>query len=178
MRILILAAGQLLFPLSSQPQAASLHVPVITQVNEPVHAFTYRSLDTKVHQLSELKGKVVLIDFWGTWCAGCVEEMPTIERLYTRYQKDPQVAFVIVSQNDTLDKVREFVARNHFNLPFYYIGSENVPAPLSPQAWPSTYFISADGILRGEYFGGGDWSDESVFHYIEKLKRDYPAKRK
>jgi len=176
MRTIVLGAGLLFFLISTEHSTAPLHIPVITPVNQRVPAFTYRSLDTKVHNLSELKGKVVLIDFWGTWCAGCVEEMPTIERLYDRYRIDPRVAFVIVSQNDTLDKVKAFVAKNHFNLPFYYVGTDAVPPPLSPQAWPSTYFISPDGVLRGEYLGGGDWSDQSVVRYIELLKQKYPAK--
>jgi thiol-disulfide isomerase/thioredoxin len=175
MRAIVLGAGAVLFLFLNQLSAATLHPPVIQPVNEKVPAFTYRSLDMKVHHLAELKGKVVLIDFWGTWCPGCVEEMPTLERLYDRFRTDPKVAFVIVSENDTLDKVKAFVSRNHFTLPFYYVGTDTVPEPLAPKAWPSTYFLSPDGVLRGEYLGGGDWSDESVVRYIEKLEKKYPA---
>lgn len=79
-----------------------------------------------IHRLSELKGRVVLIDFWGTLCPGCVEEMPTLQRLYESYRSDPGVAFVIVSQNDSPDKVKAFVEKNHLTIPIYYIES-NVP---------------------------------------------------
>lgn len=150
--------------------AASLRPPVISPVNQKAPDFAFRSLDGAVHHLSELKGKVVVIDFWGTWCAGCVEEMPTLQRLYERFQSDPKVAFVIVSQDDSPEKVKAFVARNHVALPVFYVGSEPVPQPLAPSAWPSTYFISPTGVVRGEYFGGADWSDESIVRYIDQLK--------
>ena len=170
MRAIVLRASALFFLFSDVHAATPLRAPEISPTYEKVRDFTYRSLDTKVHHISELRGKVVLIDFWGTWCEGCIEEMPTLERLYDRYRADPKVAFLIVSQNDSLDKVEAFVAKNHLTMPFYYTGSDSVPSPLSHSAWPATYFISPDGILRGTYFGGGDWSDASVVRYIEKLK--------
>lgn len=161
-----------LFLLSSTAHSiTSLHPPVISPVSWKAPAFQYRSLDGKTHQLSELRGKVVVIDFWGTWCAGCVEELPTLQQLYDRFRSDPKVAFVVVSQNDSLEKVKAFVSKNRLTMPFYYVGTDPIPAPLSPSAWPTTYFVSADGIVKGEYLGGADWSDESAVRYIEQLKQ-------
>lgn len=128
-----------------------------------------------IHRLSELKGRVVLIDFWGTWCPGCVEEMPTLQRLYESYRSDPGVAFVIVSQNDSPDKVKAFVEKNHLTIPIYYIESNVPPKPLAPSVWPATYFVSPDGVLKGVHLGGADWSDESVRRYIEHLKQEHHA---
>jgi len=170
MRYVVPGAIAFLLAVSSAHPSTPLHPPAISPVHRKATSFAYRSLDGKTHQLSELKGKVVVIDFWGTWCAGCVEEMPTLQRLYDRFKTDPQVAFVVVSQNDSPEKVKAFVSKNHLTMPIYYVGSEPVPPSLSPSAWPATYFISADGTVRGEYFGGADWSDESAVRYVERLK--------
>lgn len=177
MRTILLGACALLFPMLSAPATAQLRAPVIEPLSQKAPSFEYRSLDGKLHRLSELRGKVVLINFWGTWCAGCVEEMPTLQRLYDSYRSDPRVAFVIVSERDSADNVKAFVAKNHLTLPIYYIGSDTPAKPLAHSAWPSTYFVSPDGVVRGVYAGGGDWSDPSVRKYIDHLQQEYPSRQ-
>jgi thiol-disulfide isomerase/thioredoxin len=177
MRAFIFAAIALLNPLTSEHTPAPLKPPVIEPLSQRAPFFEYRSLNGNVHRLSELKGKVVVIDFWGTWCPGCVEEMPTLQRLYEVYRSNPRVAFVIVSQNDTPAKVKAFVEKNHLTMPIYYIGSNQPPKPLAPSAWPATYFVSPDGMLRGVHLGGADWSDLSVQKYIEHLEQENPVPR-
>ena len=177
MRAFLLGAVALLYPLTSEHAPAPLKPPVIESLSLRAPLFEYRSLNGNVHRLSELKGKVVVIDFWGTWCPGCVEELPTLQRLYEVYRSNPRVAFVIVSQNDTPAKVKAFVEKNHLTMPIYYIGSNQPPKPLAPSAWPATYFVSPDGMLRGVHLGGADWSDLSVQKYIEHLEQENPVPR-
>ena len=177
MKAFLLGAVALLYPLSGEHAPAPLKPPVIESLSQRAPLFEYRSLDGNVHRLSELKGKVVVIDFWGTWCPGCVEEMPTLQRLYEEYRSNPRVAFVIVSQNDTPAKVKAFVEKNHLTMPIYYIESNQPPKPLAPSAWPATYFVSPDGMLRGVHLGGADWSDLSVQKYIEHLEQENPVPR-
>lgn len=169
-RAFIVGALALFSPLASEHAPAPLKPPVIDPLSRKAPTFEYRSLDGNVHRLSELKGKVVLIDFWGTWCPGCVEEMPTLQRLYDSYRDDKRVAFVIVSWNDSPDKVRSFVATNHLTIPIYYLGTKEPPKGLDSPAWPATYFVAPDGVLRGVHLGGADWSDKTVRAYIDRLK--------
>jgi len=173
MSALLSGALALMYALASTHTPTPLKPPVINSISQKAPAFKYRSLDGSIHQLSDLKGKVVVIDFWGTWCPGCVEEMPTLQHLYEAYRSNPNVAFVIVSQNDTADKVKAFVQKNHLTIPIYYIGSDVPPKELSPSAWPATYFVSKDGILRGVHLGGADWSDSSVHKYIDQLSHEH-----
>lgn len=170
MHRVLLAVFSLLLP-AVEHTTASLKPPIIQSLSQKAPDFEYRDLDDKAHRLSELKGKVVLIDFWGTWCPGCVEEMPTLQRLYEQYRSDPTVAFVIVSQNDSPNAVKAFVKRNHLTIPIFYMGAATPPAPLAPSAWPATFFVSPGGILRGEHVGGADWSGESVRKYIDHLRQ-------
>jgi thiol-disulfide isomerase/thioredoxin len=174
MRALIL--GVLSFITAAPVEHSStppLRAPVIEPLHKAAPEFSYRSLDGKMHHLRELKGKAVLINFWGTWCPGCVEEMPKLQRLYANFLNDPHVAFVIVSQNDSPEKVKAYVQKSGLTMPFYYVGSNPPPGVLAAEAWPSTYFVSPDGIVRGVYRGGADWSDPSVSKYIEQLKLEH-----
>jgi len=179
MRAFFLGAFALLYPLVCEHTPAPLKPPAIDPLSQRAPGFEYRSLDGKVHRLSELRGKVVLIDFWGTWCPGCVEEMPTLQRLYDSYRGDPNVAFVIVSWNDRPEKIEAFIAQHHLTVPIYYLGTTEPPKGLASSAWPATYFVSPAGMLRGVHLGGADWSDRTVHTYIEGLKLRNPAfKRK
>jgi thiol-disulfide isomerase/thioredoxin len=173
------AAQQVLFVGDSFSEHAPtpLKLPIIKSLSQRAPSFQYRSLSGKIHQLEELKGKVVLIDFWGTWCAGCVQEMPTLQCLYESYRTNPKVAFVIVSQNDSPEKVQAFVEKNHLTTPIYYIGSNAPPKAFASSAWPATYFMSPDGMLRGVHLGGADWSNNSVRKYIDGLVQKYPSPR-
>jgi thiol-disulfide isomerase/thioredoxin len=148
-----------------------LKVPVLTREALPEPKLTFRDLEGKEHRLAEFKGKVVVLNFWGTWCAGCVLEMPTLQRLYDRYRSDPKVAFVIVSGMDTPEKVRKFVAAKQYTLPVYVVGNDPLPKPLDGGAWPATYLISPSGVVRAELQGSGNWTDPSVAAVIEGLKK-------
>lgn len=169
MRVFLLAFVSFINPYISEHAPAPLKPPVITSLSGEAPAFEFRSLDGALHRLRDLKGKVVLIDFWGTWCPGCVEEMPTLQRLYEKYRANSKVAFVVVSQNDAPEKIKAFVQKNRLTIPIYYIGTETPPKALSPTAWPATYFVSRDGMLRGVHLGGADWADPSVTTYIDGL---------
>jgi thiol-disulfide isomerase/thioredoxin len=149
---------------------SDLKAPVLKREALPEPQLVFRDLEGKEHRLSDFKGKVVVLNFWGTWCPGCVLEMPTLQRLYDRYRGDPKVAFVIVSGMDTPEKVRKFVAAKKYTLPMYLVGNDPLPKPLDGGAWPATYLISPSGVVRAELQGSGNWTDPSVGVLIERLK--------
>ena len=103
---------------------------------------------------ASLKGKVVIIDFWATWCGPCVAEMPNMKKLYAEY-KDKGVEFVGVSldrprEQGGYDKLKAFVEKNKIEWPQYYDGK--VPATDFAQDWgiqtiPTVFAVGADGNL-------------------------------
>lgn len=134
--------------------------------------FTYSSLDGRVHHLSELHGKVVFVNFWGTWCIRCVAEMPTIQKLYGSLKSDPSVAFVIASRLDTPGRVRLYARYGHYDLPFYTVEDSDIPQSLQFNQYPTTFIFAKDGSLAETQVGGADWSASSVVAAIRKLEND------
>ena len=132
--------------------------------------FSYKSLDGQVHNLSELRGKVVFVNFWGTWCIRCVAEMPTIQKLYDQLKNDPSVAFVIASRLDTPSKVRLYAKYGHYDLPFYTLHDSDVPQALQFNQYPTTFIFAKDGSLAESQVGGANWDDPSVAQSIRRLE--------
>ena len=132
--------------------------------------FSYRSLDGKTHNLSDLRGRVVFVNFWGTWCIRCVAEMPTIQRLYDQLKNDPSVVFVIASRLDTPAKVRLYAKYGGYTLPFYTLHDSDIPQVMQFNQYPTTFIFAKDGSLAETQIGGADWSDPSVAQSIRKLE--------
>jgi len=116
-------------------------------VNRPSKDFQLEAIDGRKYRLSDLKGKVVLISFWATWCAPCVSEMPQLAKTYARY-KDRGFEIMAVSTDDAneRDKVREF-ARSHA-LPFLVLYDDGVARLYDIDGYPGNVFIGRDGNIK------------------------------
>lgn len=134
--------------------------------------FKYSSLDGRVHHLSELHGRAVFVNFWGTWCIRCVAEMPTIQKLYDSLKSDPSVAFVIASRLDTPARVRLYGRYGRYDLPFYTVEDSDIPQSLQFNQYPTTFIFAKDGSLAETQVGGADWSAPSVVASIRKLENE------
>lgn len=119
-------------------------------------------------RLAELKGKVVFINFWATWCPPCVAEMPSINSLYERLKKNKNIIFLSVDVDGNLKKSGEFMRRHHYSLPLYrIIGS--VPQNFVSNSIPVTVIIDKNGHLAARQNGSADYSNPQVYNYLNKL---------
>ena len=134
--------------------------------------FTYFSLDGHTHRLSQLRGKVIFVNFWGTWCIRCVAEMPTIQRLFNSIKNDPSVAFVVASRLDTPGRVRLYAKYGHYDLPFYTVNDSDIPESMQFNQYPTTFIFAKDGSLAETQVGGADWSAPSVVASIRRLENE------
>jgi thiol-disulfide isomerase/thioredoxin len=132
--------------------------------------FPYTTLDGQTRHISELKGKVVFVNFWGSWCLPCVVEMPTIEKLHEKFGNDPSVEFVIASRLDSPGRVKSYASRHHYDLPFYTIRDEDIPISMRFNQYPATFIYAKDGSLVAKHIGAANWADKSVVGFINKLK--------
>ena len=170
--LVLLAAGVglLFFKFVQRKIAANMQPPHLMPLREVSSDLSYRTLDGEPQHLASAKGQVVFLDLWGTWCVQCVAEMPTVQKLYDHYKDDPQVKFLIVSRLDSPSAVRSYARRNHFNLPFYVTLDEDIPPSMRLNQYPSTFIFSKDGNLASKHVGAADWSDSSVFSFIDRMK--------
>jgi thiol-disulfide isomerase/thioredoxin len=145
--------------------------PNLVRIHQPADDFPFRTLDGKLERLSEKKGKVVFVDLWGTWCIQCVAEMPAVQALYNHYRNDPHVVFLIISREDSPAAVRRFARWHHYDLPFYTMDDDSIPASMQLQQFPATFLYAPDGSLAAEHTGAANWSTPRVIAFIDSLKQ-------
>ncbi len=111
------------------------------------------------------KNKVVLVNFWATWCPPCVAELPSMQKLYDRYKN--KVAFVFVS-NEQDSILHKFMKTNEYDFPVYRAIS-NTPPALYGKSLPLTYVLDKKGdiVIRKE--GAADWDTSEMNQTMEKL---------
>jgi peroxiredoxin len=127
--------------------------------------FTITTADGRRISMDELEGKVVLLDFWATWCAPCREALPHIRDVARKFQDQP---FVVVSVSLDTDeqKWKEFIGKNEMTWPQYRDGGFTGPIAkmFAVTAIPHTFTIDADGVLQDEHVG-----DASIEGKLKKL---------
>jgi peroxiredoxin/outer membrane lipoprotein-sorting protein len=114
--------------------------------------FTLKTLDGAKITLSELHGKVVLLDFWATWCPPCRKEMPNIERLYREY-KDKGLVVLGINGEDS-GTVKGFLKKNEYSLPVLMDAKRDVHRMYGARAIPTVIVINRDGVIKAHYIGG------------------------
>ena len=118
-----------------------------------------------VHMDKDFTGKVLIMNFWATWCPPCVAEMPSIEKLFLKYKG--RVEFACISR-EPIDTLITFRDKHKYTLPMYHIKT-NPPFEFQNQSIPVTFIISKDRRIVLKHAGGADWAHEKVVNYIEKL---------
>jgi peroxiredoxin len=125
-------------------------------------------VDGKVHRLADYRGKVVLINFWATWCAPCRKEMPSIERLRHAMEGKP---FVILAVNvgEEAGVAREFGRGMQLGFPLLLDRDMTASRAWGARVLPATYVIGPDGVARYSHFGELDWAGREARSAIEAL---------
>lgn len=150
-------AGLMLFvPLAALVVVAVTTIPALAtriatrKTSAPAPIFSISRLDGTVVSSSDFHGRVVVLDFWATWCPACRREMPELDRLYRRYQGNSKVSFwaVDVQKNgDTPEKARDFMQKAGYTLPVA-LGNKKALDELRVEDFPSLIIIDTSGRVR------------------------------
>src|SRR3954454_12311221 len=130
-------------------QAAPRHSPLL---NKPAPAFVRTSLDNQSVDITALRGRVVLLNFWATWCAPCQIEMPRFVQWQEKYQADG-FSIVAVSMDDDSDPVKALAGNWNLNFPVVMGDDKLGLAYGGVLGLPVTYLIDRHGIIRARYQG-------------------------
>lgn len=125
-------------------------------------------VDGKSTRLSELKGKVVLLNFWATWCPPCVDEAPALNALQKRIA--PLGGTVLgVSVDDDQQAYQEFIKHYELSFPTFRDTTKQIPLMYGTTMYPDTYVIDRTGKLDRKIVGPQDWSSPEMTQYLNNL---------
>ena len=153
----------------SSDYASYMGIQEYTTLQE-ANYFTLNDVANKKVSLKDFKGKVVMLNFWATWCGPCRVEMPSMEKLYRQFREKGFVILAVASGDDK-DSVDRFV--KEYNISFPALIDSNLVVSDSYKVWalPTTYFINAKGQIIGRAQGGRDWGTKEATQYITSLLR-------
>ena len=114
---------------------------------------TVTSLDGKPLKIGDLRGKVIFLNFWATWCPPCRQEMPHIQTLWDEMKDRDDVVFIAASSED-VDTIKKFLAKSSYTFPIYTAPQESVAGSYHTQSIPSIFTIDAKGVIRAHLVGG------------------------
>lgn len=167
--LVLLCCAVALIAACSKEQAATSKKAVAEKSQAP--EISVISLDNQQQTLSGLKGKVVLLNFWATWCPPCREEIPSMMKLNSFMAGKP-FQMVCVSVDEGGKKaVEEFFKNSGFSLPAYTDPSGQAAKTYGITGVPETFVIDKNGIIVKKVIGGLDWSSPEVVAFLEGLMK-------
>jgi thiol-disulfide isomerase/thioredoxin len=145
--------------------------PKNTVVKDPIfdYDFSVTDLNGKTLQMRDLKGKVIFLNLWATWCGPCRVEMPSIQKLYDSVDKE-NVVFVMLSldQANQTAKIRQYVSEKQFSFPVYQPAS-SLPSLLRVKMIPSTFIVAPDGTVRTKKSGMANYDTDEMKQFLQEL---------
>jgi cytochrome c biogenesis protein CcmG, thiol:disulfide interchange protein DsbE len=127
-----------------------------------------QGIDGRKVDLAALRGRVVLINFWATWCEPCRDEMPSLERLRTRLQGRP-FELVTVNFGESGASVVRFLGKLRLSLPVLLDPEKKAAEEWKVRGLPMTFLVDARGTVRFWTFGEHDWSEGAALQAVETL---------
>jgi peroxiredoxin len=133
---------------------------------KPAPDFAAKDLTDKQVALKDLKGKVVIVDFWATWCPPCREGLPHVDKVYQAF-KDKGVVALAVDVQETKDKVQQFVTENKFTFTALLDSDGKVSEKYKVSGIPQTVIIGKDGNVKNVFVGTGPDSEKRLHDAVE-----------
>lgn len=119
--------------------------------------------------LSALRGKVIFLNVWATWCPVCRREMPTIQKLYDQFRNYPDFRLIAVSEDQNQAAVAPFIERNGYQFPVLLDPGNQVSGAYGVSGFPSTFIIDRTGRIIWNCSGGLDWSSAELRNALQRL---------
>lgn len=175
--ILLFSLGTGLPAFAAEAPPAPWYAARLGQLGFQVFATPVSLTDYQVEALaggklafSSLKGKIVLLNFWATWCPPCREEMPSIEKLWNRLKAEP-FTVLAVSTGEARATVAKFIAAEKYSFPVFLDPAGSLGAAFNARSIPTTYLLDKEGRAIAGRVGGLDYDDPAVVGLIEELAK-------
>jgi peroxiredoxin len=130
--------------------------------------FELKDTEGKVWKLSALKGKVVFLNFWASWCDSCKEENPSIQKLINAEKGNDAFVFVSILYKDDPLKAKDYMEANGLDFPVL-IDNKNTAREYGIKGIPETFILNRKGIIKGKVVGPQQWDAPDIRAAIRKL---------
>jgi peroxiredoxin len=137
-------------------------------VNSKAPDFALKDMSGRTVSLTALKGKVVLLNFFATWCPPCRAEMPSFNRLY-RSLKQRGLEVVAVSSDRSINDIKDFLEKNKVDFPVLFDTDRGTTKQYRVFSMPTTFLINKNGVIVEKFYGEYDWTEPETRGKIEKL---------
>jgi len=118
-----------------------------------------------------LRGKVVFINFWASWCPPCRAEFPSIETLYTRFKNHPDIFFLMINKDSDPSAAHNYLEKEKYSVPFYQT-NDNVPGEVYSGSLPTTVVLDKAGKIRFHHEGFANYGTGQFVKQIEELIKE------
>jgi thiol-disulfide isomerase/thioredoxin len=132
----------------------------------PAANFSYQDEKGNIISSKELKGKVVFINFWATWCPPCRAEMPSLSKLYEEFKNDNRIVFLFLNEDDDAGKAQSFLETNQYSFPFVR-RSTNISNDIFSGTLPTTVILNKEGEIVMKHEGIAGYNNSK---FIDQLK--------
>jgi len=131
--------------------------------------FTFPGLDGKKASLTDYRGKVVLLNIWATWCAPCVAEMPSMEKLYQEL-KDEGFEILAVSVDESgAEAVSPFMEKHKLGFPVLLDTKGDIKSLYQTTGIPESFIVDKDGMILEKIIGQRDWAASGAIRFFRNL---------
>ncbi len=129
--------------------------------------FSFSDSNGNIISSSSLRGKVVFINFWASWCPPCRAEMPSLDKLYLELKSDNRFVFLFVNEDDDPTKAIQYLQKNHFSIPIY--NRNKVSSQIFSGTLPTTVVLDKQGNIVLKHDGMADYSNDKFFEQLKRL---------
>lgn len=139
----------------------------------PLPPFQLSTVEGKTIEFSQLRGKVLVLNFWATWCGPCKDEMPALDRLSRQF--DPRdVAILTITTEHERTGIQQFMQQFHSTLPVLLDEQRDVTLAFMVRGLPTTIFIAKNGTVVGRAVGPREWDGPDAIGFIQRLREATP----
>lgn len=144
----------------------------LTKVGEPVPEFEFTTLDGRKITNESIKGKVVLLNFFATWCGPCRTELPHLAKAYQERKDDDRVIVLSVGREHTEEDLTEFKKETKLDLPFAPDPERKMYSKFATRWIPRNYVIAPDGTIAMQEIGFDEVEFEAMIALIDELRAE------
>ena len=130
--------------------------------------FSFTDASGKTTSTAGLKGKVVFINFWASWCPPCLAEMPSMDALYKKFKDDDRFVFIFINEEEDKTKAIKYLEKNNYTMPMYS-STGNVPIEIYSGSLPTTIVLDREGKVVFKKDGMAGYNTDAFIRQLKDL---------